>query len=91
MRGVTEVGVSGQLSPIPSDIADIDALMARYGQKADEAPSAEDAEFAQSALPVDWSAEFHGVMAECGQLGGESLYFRHPGGRPPVTYSALGL
>ena len=92
MRGVAEVNTSGQLSAVPGDIADIDALVAWYGQKADETPATEDVEFPQPALPVDRSADFHGVMTEGGQLGGvRSTSATTPGGRPPVTSSALGL
>src|SRR2546422_5370228 len=44
----------------PGDIADVDALMARYGQEADESAPAENVEFAQSALPVERPADLHG-------------------------------
>lgn len=57
MRGATEMILIGQLSPVPSHLGDVDALMAGYGQKADEAPPAEDVEFTQPALPIQRPAD----------------------------------
>src|SRR5262245_2969270 len=70
-------------SAVPGDVADVDALVAGYGEEADEAASAEDVEFAQPALAVERSAHLDGVVSKGGRLGGQSLHLRDRSRRQP--------
>lgn len=79
-------GAGRGASAVPGDVADVDALMAWRGEKADEAPSAQKIELPEPALPVDRPADFHGVAPEGCEFGGEPLHLCHYTGRQPVRY-----